>query len=95
MILEYSSRAETDLDAIFEYLDQRNPRAAAAVLKTIRERVSELKEQPLIGTPTRRRGIRCLTITRYPYKAYYSVHDETISIAHIRDSRRAPWTGPR
>jgi len=95
MILEYSGRAEADLDAIFEYLDQRNPRAAAAVLKTIRERVSELKEQPLTGPPTRRRGIRCLTITRYPYKVYYSVHGETISIVHIRDSRRAPWTGPR
>ena len=93
MKLEYGRRAEADLDAIFEYLNQRNPQAAAAVLKTIRGRISKLAEFPFTGRRTKRREIRCLIIVRYPYKVYYRVRGTMVSIVHIRDSRRAPWKG--
>ena len=46
-----------------------------------------------MGTPTRKIGTRSLTVTRYPYRAYYRVRDSIISIVHIRDSRRAPRKG--
>jgi hypothetical protein len=42
---------------------------------------------------TEHEGIRGLTIRGYPYKAYYRVVSDEVLILHVRDARRAPWTG--
>jgi toxin ParE1/3/4 len=93
MRIEYSRRTETDLDAIFNYLYERNPEAATTVLATISRRIARLQNFPLMAPPSKRPGVRCLTITRYPYQVYYQLRGDLISVLHIRHARRAPWKG--
>lgn len=91
MRVRFTGRALADLDAIVAFLNERNPSAAAAVLSTIRQCIAQLSDFPLMGKPTRVSAVRCLIVSRYPYKVYYRVRRSVISIAHVRDSRRAPW----
>jgi toxin ParE1/3/4 len=93
MRVRYTLRAQTDLDAIFNYLDQRAPAAARAVKEVIERRISRLAEFPFMAPATDEPGIYELTIVRYPYKVYYEVHGEEVWIMHIRDARRRPWEG--
>lgn len=93
MRVHYAPRARDDLDRIYSYLNKRSPVAATAVLKRIRDRIDELADVPLIGPVTEIPGIRGLSIVRYPYRAYYRIIKNEVLVLHIRDLRRAPWTG--
>jgi toxin ParE1/3/4 len=93
MKVRYTPRARDDLDKIHFYLNERSPAAASAVLKRIRNRIDRLADYPLMAPVTELAGIRGLTILRYPYKAYYRILKDEVVILHIRDARRAPWTG--
>ena len=93
MKVRYAPRARDDLDQIHAYLNERSPAAATAVLKRIRDRIDELADLPLIGPITELPGVRGLSIVRYPYKVYYRVIEGEVLILHVRDLRRAPWTG--
>jgi toxin ParE1/3/4 len=93
MRVRYAPRARDDLDKIYSYLIERSPLAATAVLRRIRDRIDELADLPLIGTVTEIAGVRGLSIVRYPYKAYYRVIGDEVLVLHVRDLRRAPWTG--
>ena len=46
MKIVYTPRARSDLDAIYIYLNERSPVAAASVLKTIRDRIAKLADFP-------------------------------------------------
>ena len=93
MRVRYSSRARDDLDQIYSYLNERSPVAATAVLRRIHGRVLQLADSPLLGPATEIADVRGLSVGRYPYKAYYHVMKDEVLILHIRDLRRAPWTG--
>jgi toxin ParE1/3/4 len=93
MKVRYTPRAQSDLDAIYSYLDQRSPAAARAVKEVIERRISRLADFPLMAPATEEPGIYELTIVRYPYKVYYEVEGEEVWIIHIRDARRRPWQG--
>jgi plasmid stabilization system protein ParE len=93
MRVRYSPRARDDLDQIHSYLKERSPVAATAVLKRIRDRINQLADLPLMAPPTELPEIRGLSVGRYPYKAYYHVMNDEVLILHVRDLRRAPWTG--
>ncbi|HMK80873.1 MAG TPA: type II toxin-antitoxin system RelE/ParE family toxin [Xanthobacteraceae bacterium] len=93
MRVRYTPRARDDLDAIHSYIKDQSPAAAAAVLKRIRTRIDRLADFPFMAPMTELEGIRGLSIGRYPYKAYYRVVDDEVVILHVRDTRRAPWTG--
>ena len=93
MNVRYSPRARDDLDQIYSYLNQRSPVAATAVLRRIRDRIGQLADLPLMAPLTELPGIRGLSITRYPYKAYYQGMKNEVVVLHVRDLRRAPWIG--
>ena len=93
MRVRYSPRARDDLDQIYSYLNERSPVAATAVLKRIHDRVLQLGDSPLMGPATEISDVRGLPIGRYPYKAYYHVMKNEVLVLHVRDLRRAPWTG--
>lgn len=93
MNVRYTPRARDDLDAIHSYLNERSPAAASAVLTRIRNRIDRLAGSPLMAPVTDIAGVRGLTILRYPYRAYYRVVNDDVVILHVRDARRAPWTG--
>jgi addiction module RelE/StbE family toxin len=77
-------RAEADLDEIFEYLVERDRRAARRVLDTIRERVAQLGDQPRSGRPGRVAGTRELVITRTPYIVAYTIDPEIDAVVVLR-----------
>jgi toxin ParE1/3/4 len=91
MRVRYTRRAQSDLESIFTYLDQRAPAAARDVKELIERRIAGLTDFPLMAPETDEPGIRELTIIRYPYKVYYEVVEEEVWIIHIRDARRQPW----
>ncbi|MEA2870789.1 MAG: toxin ParE1/3/4 [Hyphomicrobiales bacterium] len=93
MKVVYTPRARDDLDTIYSYLNDRSPAAASAVLKRIRHRIDRLADFPLMAPTTELVDIRGLSIVRYPYKAYYRIMGDDVVILHVRDARRAPWTG--
>ena len=78
-------QAEADLDAIFRYLWERNPTAAARVQETIGAQVRLLADQPGLGRPGRTSGTRELVITSTPYIVAYAVDQahQTVYILRV------------
>jgi addiction module RelE/StbE family toxin len=93
MKVRYTLRAQADLDAIYTYLDRRAPAAARSVKELIERRIARLADFPFMAPETDEKGIRELTIVRYPYQVYYEVQDDEIWIIHIRHTARRPWLG--
>jgi len=91
MKVRYTPRAQSDLDAIFSYLDALSPSAASAVKTAIVRRIALLGTFPRLAPMSEMAGVHELTIVRYPYKVYYEVRDQEVWVLHIRDARRRPW----
>jgi toxin ParE1/3/4 len=93
MRVRYTFRAQSDLDAIFTYLDQRSPAAARSVKERIERRIARLADFPFMAPATDEPGICELTILQYPYKVYYEVAGGEVWILHIRHTAQRPWRG--
>jgi plasmid stabilization system protein ParE len=91
MIVRYRARALANIDDIYAYLHERNPRGAQSVLRAILEGVDLIGARPLASPSTQRAGIRVKLITRYSYKIFYRIVDDTVVIIHIRHMSRRPW----
>jgi addiction module RelE/StbE family toxin len=91
MKVRYTPRAFADREAIFEYLQQRNPVAAREVTELIRQRISELSDAPYKGHRTDRPGIYTFWVTPYPYRVFYRIAGGEVVILHIRHTSRRPW----
>jgi toxin ParE1/3/4 len=93
MRVRYTPRAFADREAIFTYLDRRNPRAARDVKAYIKKRILDLdnlsRRSPLIPEL----GVHALWLGRYPYIVYYRIGRDEVSIIHIRHAARQPWSG--
>lgn len=91
MRVRYTPRAFADREAIFQYINQRNPRAAREVKAFIVRRIDRLGEMPSRHRVIPKLGVHALYLGRYPYIVYYRVGDDEISIVHIRHAARRPW----
>jgi addiction module RelE/StbE family toxin len=83
MRLEWSRFAQTDREAIFDYIEADSPQAAITVDDRIRQQVEELMKFPEIGRPGRIDGTRELIIQRTPYIAAYRIAGKTIRILRV------------
>lgn len=92
MRLEWSIFALADRDAIFDYIEADNPRAAAAVDELISQRIKRLTQFPESGRAGRVEGTRELVISKTPYLAAYRVIDDTVLILRILHGSRQ-WPG--
>lgn len=92
MKIRYSVRARDDLKTIFEYLDERAPKAARSVRAAIEASVALLADFPLMAPVTDEGDVRELTMARYPYKIYFRIAGQEVQILHVRDARRRPWS---
>ncbi len=88
MKLEWSVWAQADRDAIFDYIEADNPRAAVAVDKRISDRVKVLLRLPKSGRPGRVEGTRELVIIRTPYIVVYRIVGGTLRILRVLHSSR-------
>jgi toxin ParE1/3/4 len=93
MKVRYTPRAFADREAIFEYIDQRNPRAAREVKAFIAKRISDLGDSVVRHRVIPHLGVHALWLGRYPYIVYYRVIGDEIAIIHIRHAARRPWEG--
>lgn len=85
MKLRYSREAVDDLCRLREFIEAKNPRAAARASSTIVKGITQLKEFPLLGTKVDRapnpEAVRDLVIGNY--LARYLVHETEIYVLRI------------
>jgi len=94
MRVRYTPRARADLEAIFSYLDSRNPAAAQAVKRHIEHAAAALQLSPYLGPVIDRSpDFRSIRAGRYPYRLYYRIREDEVWIVHIRHASRRPWSG--
>jgi toxin ParE1/3/4 len=93
MRVRYTKRAFADRQAIFEYLNQHDHRAAQRVKAFLKDKIDSLTYSPRRARVIKDLGVHALWLDRYPYIVYYRVEDDVVSIIHIRHAARTPWTG--
>ena len=93
MRLRYTLRARADLASIYDYLFARSPALARSVTAHVEGRIARLAEFPFTAKASDVTGVRELVIARYPYKVFYAISGDELSILHIRHGRRRPWDG--
>jgi toxin ParE1/3/4 len=94
MKVRYTLRARADIEAIFSYLDTRNPAAARAVKLEIERAAMALTLSPYLGsTIDRSPEFRGLRVGRYPYRLFYRIRENEVWIVHVRHTSRRPWSG--
>jgi plasmid stabilization system protein ParE len=93
MRVRYTPRAFADREAIFDYLDQRDPQAARKVKQFITDKIASLSYSPRRARFVKDLGVHAAWLGRYPYIVYYRVSGEVVSIIHIRHGSRRPWAG--
>lgn len=76
MHVRLSEDAEADLLAIFDFIAERNPRAATRVMDGISAAILQLETFPLLGKPGRIHETRELATPGWPYIVIYSLPDE-------------------
>ncbi len=77
MNIKFARRAESDLDAIYQYIAQDNPTNADRVIQRIVQAIAVLENFPLLGRDGQVEGTREFSIVRLPYLAVYRIVDET------------------
>jgi toxin ParE1/3/4 len=90
MRVRYTPRAFSDLDAIRTYIEQHNPVAAKRVVTVIEKIVARLGDFPDSGQKSDELDVRVIFTTRYPYRIYYRIIADEISVLHIRHAARRP-----
>jgi toxin ParE1/3/4 len=90
MKLFWRRRAEQQLRAQLQFLEDVNPRAAKRMRMRIRERLTRLKRAPLTGRPSRAEGVRELIIAGTPYVAVYEAQTPSRSSASSTLARTVP-----
>jgi toxin ParE1/3/4 len=81
--LEWSEAAQAEREAIYDFIDANNPRAAIAIDDRIEEAVERLVRFPTSGRIGRADGTRELVIDRTPYIAAYRIADKTIRVLRL------------
>ena len=92
MKLRYERGALADLDEIFAYIAQDNPRAAARLVARIEQAAARIAEMPYMGEATRKSRFRRFPIGNY--LIVYEVGQDEVVIHYVRHgARRRPWEG--
>ena len=95
MSVVYTQSAIADIDQIFSYIAERNPRAAVAVVDTVEATVARIGSFPLSAASTDEPDVRMAPAGRYPYVIFYTVNRDEVRILRImHTARMRPWEGP-
>ncbi len=87
MNVRWGGDALDDLDDIHRYIDQFDPAAADRVLAAIERSVERLADFAMLGSATRHRGVRTLSVPRYRYLVYHRP-DEDLLVLRVVHARR-------
>ncbi|KJF65561.1 type II toxin-antitoxin system RelE/ParE family toxin [Rhizobium nepotum] len=89
MRLVWTPRYLKELDGIGDYIAERNPRAAAKVVRTIHQTTARLlSANPYLGRNGEIEGTRELVVSGLPYIVAYRVRDRQIEILFVQHAAR-------
>jgi toxin ParE1/3/4 len=88
MRVRYLPRAFAELEAIHDYLSNRNPQSALRTAAAIRNSIVALVDFPEMGQPADHPNVRVLRSAHHSYRVYYVIKGDEIQILHIRHSAR-------
>ena len=89
--LEWSRRAETNLDAIFDYIAADNLAAAESVIVLLLKTAERLTDFPMMGHRGRRAGTREFVLAKFPYTLVYRLTSSKVCIvAVLHHARQYP-----
>jgi toxin ParE1/3/4 len=71
MKVHYTPEALADLAAIYDYLDERTPRAALRTKAVLQKVIAGLTDFPDMGPATDIEDVRVLLAGRLPYRVFY------------------------
>jgi len=92
MKIRYRAQALSDIDEIFQYIQERSPTGAQSVLRAIYAGIHLVGVSPLACERTNDPSIRVKIVRRYSYKIFFSIaDDESVEILHVRHTSRRPW----
>lgn len=84
MRITWTTYALTDLQHIYQFINQDSPQAATAVLVAIRRAIrGQLLHSPLAGRTGRVQGTRELVIPRLPFIVAYRIKGDQIQILRV------------
>jgi toxin ParE1/3/4 len=92
MIILWLASAESDLDAITDYITEDSPQNALQVFSILRKAVEKLASYPTAGRVGRVDKTRELVIPHLPYIIVYRVTKEIQILALVHTSRKWPAT---
>jgi addiction module RelE/StbE family toxin len=90
MRVRFSAAALRQVAAIGTYVARHNPRAALDVLAQIEATDILLEAHPQAGRLTSTRGVRIITVPRYPYRLFYTLTGEEAVVLRVRHTARRP-----
>lgn len=90
MKIRLSRRADSDLTTAIDYLVQENPAAAQEFADVLELAFRNLERYPRIGHPTDFRGVYVYTLRKFPYRIFYRIVEDTISVETIFHTSRRP-----
>jgi toxin ParE1/3/4 len=83
MRLVYSRRALAQLASVYNYLLERNPRAAEKVAGSIRETIARLEHLPLLGKLTDEGDVHVVIEPEYLYRVFYRTDDKVVTVIRV------------
>ena len=83
MKLRFTRRSRRHLDAIAEYIADRNPDAARRVGGRIREVIALVGEFPLIGHQGALAGTREMGVPGLPYVIVYRIDEDAVKVLGV------------
>jgi toxin ParE1/3/4 len=93
MKVEFTNRAVRDLREISDYSHMHfGNRVTRGLEARIRDVITRIASAPESAPRVEQRpGMRVVLLARYPFKIFYRVAGETVTILHIRHTARSPW----
>lgn len=90
MKVRFTPFALAELDAIFTYINERNPTGAKRVKQRILRVIDLLRDFPKIGSSTDHAGVRMMVAHPYPYLIFYRVAEDAqeVWILDVRHGAR-------
>jgi len=95
MKLSYARGAQADLDEIWTYLAERNPRKADQTIDSITDRFLMILDNPSIGRARTDLNVHYRSLSIGEYTIFYRLHNQHIQIFHVlhnsRDLSQIVW----
>ena len=91
MRVRYTARAEGDILAILEYLNEHSQQGKRNVRRAIRKTIELIGQFPESGRFSTEQASRVLPAGKYLYLVYWIIEKNEVWIVHIRNGRRKRW----